>query len=56
MQGYANLLDRWGKDDREALEKSIYAIKLETSNMVKLVENLLFIAKGDQDLDYLSLN
>ncbi|MBK5239884.1 MAG: HAMP domain-containing histidine kinase [Clostridium sp.] len=56
IQGYANLLDRWGKDDREALEKSIYAIKLETSNMVKLVENLLFIAKGDQDLDYLSLN
>lgn len=47
IQGYANLLDRWGKDDREALEKSIYAIKLETNNMISLVEKLLFLAKGD---------
>jgi len=47
IQGYANLLDRWGKDDREALEKSIHAIKLETSNMANLVEKLLIIAKGN---------
>lgn len=47
IQGYANLLDRWGKDDRQALEKSIHAIKLETSNMENLVEKLLFLAKGD---------
>jgi signal transduction histidine kinase len=47
IQGYANLLDRWGKDDREALEKSIYAIKLETSNMANFVEKLLFLAKSD---------
>lgn len=49
IQGYASLLDRWGKDDREALEKSIYAIKLEASNMAKLVEKLLFLAKGDTE-------
>lgn len=47
IQGYANLLDRWGKDDKEALVKSIYAIKLESANMANLVERLLFIAKGD---------
>lgn len=47
IQGYANLLDRWGKDDRDALEKSIYAIKLEAANMAGLIENLLFLAKGD---------
>ncbi len=47
IQGYANLLDRWGKDDRQALEKSIHAIKLESSNMQNLVEKLLFLAKGD---------
>ena len=47
IQGYANLLDRWGKDDREALEKSIYAIKLEATNMADLVEKLLFLARGD---------
>jgi len=49
IQGYANLLDRWGKDDREALEKSIKGIKLETTSMVTLVEKLLFLAKGDND-------
>lgn len=49
IQGYANLLDRWGKDDRKALEKSIYAIKLETANMADLIEKLLFLAKGDSD-------
>jgi len=49
IQGYANLLDRWGKDDKEALEKSIYAIKLEASSMASLVENLLFLAKGDSE-------
>lgn len=47
IQGYANLLYRWGKDDREALEKSIYAIKLEADNMANLVEKLLILAKGD---------
>ena len=47
IKGYANLLDRWGKDDRKDLEKSIYAIKLESSNMEGLVEKLLYLAKGD---------
>ncbi|GKU25901.1 sensor histidine kinase [Clostridium folliculivorans] len=47
IQGYANLLDRWGKNDKEALEKSIYGIKLEAENMANLVEKLLFLAKGD---------
>lgn len=50
IQGYANLLDRWGKDDKEALEKSIYAIKLEASNMSNLVEKLLFLARGDSNI------
>jgi len=50
VQGYANLLDRWGKNDKNALEKSIYAIKLEASNMANLVEKLLFLAKGDSGM------
>jgi hypothetical protein len=41
-------LDRWGKDDRDALEKSIYAIKLESYNMANLIEKLLFLARGDR--------
>lgn len=50
INGYANLLDRWGKDDRKALEKSIYAIKLEAGNMADLIEKLLFLAKGDSNV------
>lgn len=33
IQGYANMLDRWGKDDEEVLEESIVAIKSESENM-----------------------
>ncbi|URZ04332.1 sensor histidine kinase [Clostridium felsineum] len=47
IQGYANLLDRWGKNDKNALEKSIYGIKFEAANMAELIEKLLFLAKGD---------
>lgn len=46
IQGYANMLDRWGKDDEEVLEESIAAIKSESENMKNLVEQLLFLARG----------
>lgn len=49
IQGYANLLDRWGKNDREALDKSIEAIKSESYNMGQLVEKLLFLARSDNN-------
>ncbi len=47
ISGYTNLLDRWGKDDKETLNKSIQAIKNETKNMNDLVSKLLYIAKVD---------
>lgn len=47
IQGYANMLDRWGKDDETILEESIAAIKSESDHMKKLVEQLLFLARGD---------
>ena len=46
IQGYANMLDRWGKDDESVLEESIEAIKSESENMKNLVEQLLFLARG----------
>lgn len=49
IQGYANLLSRWGKDDKTVLEESILAIKSESENMKMLVENLLFLARGDKN-------
>lgn len=47
IQGYANMLDRWGKDDEKVLEESIEAIKHESDHMKTLVEQLLFLARGD---------
>ncbi len=49
ISGYANLIDRWGKDDKEALNKAIKAIKFESVNMTSLVNQLLFLAKGDSN-------
>ena len=46
IQGYASLLDRWGKNDPKALEESVEAIKSEADNMKLLVEQLLFLARG----------
>lgn len=47
IQGYADLLNRWGKDDRLVLDESVTAIKNETESMASLVEKLLFLARGD---------
>ncbi|MEQ8199461.1 MAG: ATP-binding protein [Clostridiaceae bacterium] len=49
IQGYAKLLDRWGKEDKEVLQESIDAIKSEAENMKRLVEELLFLARGDKN-------
>ena len=47
IQGYADMLDRWGKTDGQVLEESIRAIRAETEHMKTLVEQLLFLARGD---------
>jgi len=47
IQGYADMLSRWGKEDETVLEESIAAIKGESDHMKKLVEQLLFLARGD---------
>ncbi len=47
VNGYARMLDRWGKDDAEILEESIDAIKSESKNMQLLVENLLTLVRSD---------
>ena len=46
IQGYVNMLDRWGKSDESVLDESIAAIKSESENMKNLVEQLLFLARG----------
>ncbi|MCR5824776.1 MAG: HAMP domain-containing histidine kinase [Lachnospiraceae bacterium] len=47
IQGYVNMLDRWGKTDEAVLDESIEALKNESEHMKTLVEQLLFLARGD---------
>ncbi|MBO4414661.1 MAG: HAMP domain-containing histidine kinase [Lachnospiraceae bacterium] len=47
IQGYANMLARWGRSDEKVLDESITAIQNESENMKHLVEQLLFLARGD---------
>ncbi len=47
IQGYSSMLERWGKTDEAILDESIQAIKGEAEHMNKLVEQLLFLARGD---------
>lgn len=49
IQGYANLLNRWGKDDPATRQEAIDAITQEAQSMKELVEDLLFLARGDND-------
>lgn len=49
IQGYANLLDRWGKEDAGVRDEAIDAVKKETKNMKSLVEGLLFLARSDDN-------
>ncbi len=48
IQGYVNMLKRWGKDDKTVLDESLNAIAQETDSMKDLVESLLFLARHDK--------
>lgn len=47
IKGYAQMLERWGKDDPKVLSESVAAIRTEADNMQLLVEQMLFLARGD---------
>lgn len=55
IQGYVNMLDRWGKDDEQILRESIEALKNESEHMKNLVEQLLFLARGDSGRQTLNM-
>ena len=61
IQGYADMLARWGSRDEKVLKESIEAIRHESGHMKYLVEQLLFLARGDSgktrlNLEKVSLN
>lgn len=47
IKGYINILDRWGKEDKEIKEEAVESIKSEIQSMNDLIESLLFLARGD---------
>ncbi len=49
IQGYTDMLGRWGKDDPKILEESIQSITQETTNMKNLLEKLLFLSRSDKN-------
>ena len=55
IQGYADMLARWGSTDEKVLQESIRAIQNETAHMKTLVEQLLFLARGDTGRQELKL-
>ena len=48
VQGYANMLKRWGSRDEEVLKESVEAISNEAAQMQDLVEKLLFLSRHDK--------
>lgn len=48
IQGYINLIDRWGKEDKAVLEEAVTSIKAETEHMSELINQLLFLARAEK--------
>ncbi len=48
IQGYVNMLSRWGSSNEEVLHESIDAIQNEARSMQDLVEKLLFLSRHDK--------
>lgn len=49
IHGYADMLDRWGKSDPKVLDEAVSAIKTESEHMTTLIDQLLFLARGEMD-------
>lgn len=56
IQGYANLLQRWGKTEQAVLEESLTAIQHEAEHMKNLVNQLLFMARADKNTQQINKN
>ncbi len=55
IQGYVSMLDRWGKDDPAIMDEAITAIKNESEHMKTLIDQLLFLARGEMNRHVLDM-
>ena len=46
IKGYIDMLNDWGKNDKEVLDEGLIVSKKEIQNMQELTEKLLFLAKS----------
>ena len=46
LKGYVDMLNDWGKNDKEVLDESLIVLKKEIQNMQDLTDKLLFLAKS----------
>ncbi|GAA0610569.1 two-component system sensor histidine kinase YkoH [Virgibacillus siamensis] len=56
VKSYAQLLQRRGRDNPELLQESVQAIDSEADRMQKLVEQMLLLAKNQEQETYSKLN
>jgi two-component system sensor histidine kinase ArlS len=50
INGYVDIIRRWGKDDPEVFNEAIGSIKKEIKNMSELLDKLSFVARTDNDI------
>lgn len=48
IQGYSNLISRWGKSDPDVLDEAIASIKSETEYMSGMINQMLYLARGEK--------
>ena len=51
IKGYADLMDRWGKNNPKVMQESINAIKTEATRINSLILSLLALTRGDNILE-----
>lgn len=56
VKSYAQLLDRRGKEHPQVFNESVQAIESEADRMQKIVEQLLLLAKSENDFAYEKVN
>lgn len=50
IKGYLDIVGKWGKFQPEVLDEAINKMKIEVKSMTELLDKLLFVAKGDNDI------
>ncbi len=56
LKGHLKMLDRWGKNDKSTLDKSLKIVLDELERLIKLVNDLLYLTKVRDDSKVLNVS